>query len=139
MYGTSSRPDLEKNILLSICRKNKVMQTTVLFETNLVLLQKVTSRKEALNFENPLLLLPRLEAVRCLCFATHKNITIFQMDVKTAFLNGPLKKEVYVSQPDGFVNPDFPYHVYRLKNALYGLKQAPRAWASRGLRLDFEK
>nr|GEX12533.1 copia protein [Tanacetum cinerariifolium] len=50
------------------------------------------------------------------------------MDVKTAFLNGPLKEEVYVVQPDGFVNPDHPKKVYRLRKALYGLKQAPRPW-----------
>ncbi|GKG56020.1 gag-pol polyprotein, partial [Tanacetum coccineum] len=50
------------------------------------------------------------------------------MDVKMAFLNGPLKKEVYVAQPDGFIDPDHPEKVYRLRRALYGLKQAPRAW-----------
>ncbi|GJS86519.1 retrovirus-related pol polyprotein from transposon TNT 1-94 [Tanacetum coccineum] len=50
------------------------------------------------------------------------------MDIKTSFLNGPLKEEVYVSQPDSFVNPNFPDHVYKLKKAMYGLKQAPRAW-----------
>ncbi|GKD38996.1 retrovirus-related pol polyprotein from transposon TNT 1-94, partial [Tanacetum coccineum] len=71
----------------------------------------------------------RLEAIRMfVAFAAHKNITIFQMDVNTAFLNCPLKEEVYVSQPDRFFNLDFPDHVYRLKKALYGLKQAPRAW-----------
>nr|GFC39588.1 retrotransposon-related protein [Tanacetum cinerariifolium] len=50
------------------------------------------------------------------------------MDVKMTFLNGPLKEEVYVAQPDGFVDPDHPETVYRLMKALYGLKQAPRAW-----------
>nr|GEX48382.1 retrovirus-related Pol polyprotein from transposon TNT 1-94 [Tanacetum cinerariifolium] len=53
---------------------------------------------------------------------------IYKMDVKTAFLNGNLREEVYVSQPDGFVDPDNSNHVYKLKKALYGLKQAPRAW-----------
>ncbi|GKD22436.1 retrovirus-related pol polyprotein from transposon TNT 1-94, partial [Tanacetum coccineum] len=57
-----------------------------------------------------------------------KNMAIYQMDVKIIFLNGELKEEVYVSQPEGFVDPDHPKHVYRLKKALYGLKQAPRAW-----------
>ncbi|GJZ31788.1 retrovirus-related pol polyprotein from transposon TNT 1-94 [Tanacetum coccineum] len=71
----------------------------------------------------------RLEAVRMFVdYAAHNNFTIYQMDVKTAFLNGPLKEEVYVSQPDGFVDPDFPDHVYHFCKALYGLKKSPRAW-----------
>nr|GFC20157.1 putative ribonuclease H-like domain-containing protein [Tanacetum cinerariifolium] len=68
-----------------------------------------------------------LEAVRLfIVYAAHKSFTIYQMDVKTAFLYGPLKEEVYVNQPDGFVDPYHPNKVYRLKKALYGLKQAPR-------------
>nr|GEV23111.1 hypothetical protein [Tanacetum cinerariifolium] len=71
----------------------------------------------------------RLEAIRIfLAYATHKNMVVYQMDVKTMFLNGNLREEVYVSQPDGFVDQDNPNHVYKLKKALYGLKQAPRAW-----------
>ncbi|GJW31738.1 retrovirus-related pol polyprotein from transposon TNT 1-94 [Tanacetum coccineum] len=60
--------------------------------------------------------------------AAHKNMMIYQMDIKMTFLNGELKEEVYVSQPEGFVDQDNPSHVYKLKKALYGLKQAPRAW-----------
>ncbi|GJU32444.1 retrovirus-related pol polyprotein from transposon TNT 1-94 [Tanacetum coccineum] len=85
--------------------------------------------EEGIDFEESFAPLARLEAVwMFIAYAAHKNITIFQMDVKTAFLNGQLKEEVYVSQPAGFIDPEYPDHVYRLKKALYGLKQAPRAW-----------
>nr|GEV50453.1 integrase, catalytic region, zinc finger, CCHC-type, peptidase aspartic, catalytic [Tanacetum cinerariifolium] len=71
----------------------------------------------------------RIEAIRIfIANAASKNMTIYQMDVKTTFLNGELKEEIYVSQPKGFVDPDHPTHVYCLKKALYGLKKAPRAW-----------
>ena len=63
-----------------------------------------------------------------LAYAAHKNFTVYQMYVKTIFLNGPLKEEVYVSQQDGFVDPDILNHVYKLRKALFGLQQAPRAW-----------
>ncbi|GJX75354.1 retrovirus-related pol polyprotein from transposon TNT 1-94 [Tanacetum coccineum] len=85
-------------------------------------------QEEGIDFEESFALVARLEAVRIfLAFAAHMNMIVYQMDVKTAFLNGILREEVYVSQPDGFVDPDNPNHVYRLKKALYGLKQAPRA------------
>nr|GEW12618.1 hypothetical protein [Tanacetum cinerariifolium] len=69
----------------------------------------------------------RIEAIRLfLAYATHKDFTVFQMDVKTMFLNGILKEEVYVGQPLGFVSKQYPDHVYALDKALYGLKQVPR-------------
>nr|GEW51779.1 putative ribonuclease H-like domain-containing protein [Tanacetum cinerariifolium] len=71
----------------------------------------------------------RLEAVRLfIAYAAQKSLTVYHMDVKTEFLYSPLKEEVYVNQPNGFVDPYHPDKVYRLKKALYGLKQAPRAW-----------
>ncbi|GKA06606.1 gag-pol polyprotein [Tanacetum coccineum] len=82
-----------------------------------------------IDFEESFTPIARLEAVRIfIAYAEHKSFPIYQMDVKTAFLNSPLKKAVYVAQPDGFVDPDHPEKVYRLRKALYGLKQAPRAW-----------
>ncbi|GJX94825.1 retrovirus-related pol polyprotein from transposon TNT 1-94 [Tanacetum coccineum] len=86
-------------------------------------------QEEGIDFEESFALVARLEAIRIfLAFAAHMNMVVYQMDVKTAFLNGNLREEVYVSQPDGFVDKDKPNHVYKLKKALYGLKQAPRAW-----------
>ncbi|GJS52235.1 gag-pol polyprotein [Tanacetum coccineum] len=93
------------------------------------LVAKGYGQEEGINFEESFAPVARLEAVRIfVAYASHKNFPIFQMDVKMAFLNGPLKEEVFVCQPNGFVDPNFPNHVYRLKKSLYGLKQGPRAW-----------
>nr|GEV62577.1 hypothetical protein [Tanacetum cinerariifolium] len=87
------------------------------------------AREEGIDFKESFAPVARLEAVRIfIAYAAHKSFPIYQMDVKTTFLNGPLKEEVYVAQPDGFVDPNHPKKVYRLRKALYGLKQAPRAW-----------
>nr|GEX06024.1 retrovirus-related Pol polyprotein from transposon TNT 1-94 [Tanacetum cinerariifolium] len=86
-------------------------------------------QEEGIDFEESFALVARLEAIWIfLAYAAHKNMVVYQIDVKTAFLNGNLREEVYVSQPDGFVDQDNPNHVYKLKKALYGLKQALRAW-----------
>ncbi|GJR83273.1 retrovirus-related pol polyprotein from transposon TNT 1-94 [Tanacetum coccineum] len=83
------------------------------------LVAKGYSQQEGIDFEESFALVARLEADRMfVAYAAHKNFIIYQMDVKTAFLNGPLKEEVFVSQPDRFVDPDFPNHFYRLKKAL---------------------
>ncbi|GKA56664.1 retrovirus-related pol polyprotein from transposon TNT 1-94 [Tanacetum coccineum] len=93
-------------------------------------------QEEGINFEESFAPVAKLEAIRIfLAFAAHMNMVVYQMDVKTAFLNGNLREEVYVSQPDGFVDKDNPNHVYKLKKALYGLKQAPRAWEGKELLL----
>nr|GEZ49620.1 retrovirus-related Pol polyprotein from transposon TNT 1-94 [Tanacetum cinerariifolium] len=81
------------------------------------------------DFEESFAPVARLEAVRIfIAYATYKSFPIYQMDVKTVFLNGPLKEEDYVSQPDGFVDPNYLEKVYQLRKALYGLKRAPRSW-----------
>nr|GEY57365.1 copia protein [Tanacetum cinerariifolium] len=85
--------------------------------------------EEGIDFEESFAPVARLEAVRIFVgYVSHKSFPIYHMEVKTAFLNGPLKEEVYVAQPDEFVDPDHPEKVYRLRKALYGLKQASRAW-----------
>ncbi|GKA18744.1 retrovirus-related pol polyprotein from transposon TNT 1-94 [Tanacetum coccineum] len=85
--------------------------------------------EEGIDFKESFAPFARLEAVRIfVAYAAHKSFPIYQMDVKTAFLNGPLKEEVYVAQPDGLVDPDHPEKVYDLRKVLYGLKKAPRVW-----------
>nr|GEX46572.1 hypothetical protein [Tanacetum cinerariifolium] len=96
-------------------------------------------QEEGINFEESFSLVARIEAIHIfIANATHKNMTIYQMDVKTYFLNGKLKEEVYVSQPEGFVDQDNPSHVYKLKKALYCLKQAPRV-CPRGIFINQSK
>nr|GEY86661.1 retrovirus-related Pol polyprotein from transposon TNT 1-94 [Tanacetum cinerariifolium] len=93
------------------------------------LIAKGYAQEEGTDFEESFAPVARLDAVRIfIAYAAHKSFLIFQMDVKTAFLNGPQKEEVYVAQPDGFVDLDHTEKVYRLRKSLYGLKQAPRAW-----------
>ncbi|GJZ17173.1 retrovirus-related pol polyprotein from transposon TNT 1-94 [Tanacetum coccineum] len=86
-------------------------------------------QEEGIDFEESFAPVERIEAIRIfVANAANKNMKIFQMDVKKVFLNGELKEQVYISQPEVFVYQDNPPHVYKLKKALYGLKQAPRAW-----------
>nr|GEX32586.1 retrovirus-related Pol polyprotein from transposon TNT 1-94 [Tanacetum cinerariifolium] len=93
------------------------------------LVAKGYRQEEGIDFKESFAHVARIEAIRIfIANAASKNMTIYQMDVKTGFLNGELKEEVYVSQPEGFVDPDHLTHVYHLKKALYGLKQPPPAW-----------
>ncbi|GJS88641.1 retrovirus-related pol polyprotein from transposon TNT 1-94, partial [Tanacetum coccineum] len=82
-----------------------------------------------MNYDKTYALVAKLKAIRIFsAFTTYMNFIVYQMDVKSAFLDGKLKEEVYVKQPPGFESNEFPNHVCKSDKALYGLKQAPRAW-----------
>nr|GEV37643.1 retrovirus-related Pol polyprotein from transposon TNT 1-94 [Tanacetum cinerariifolium] len=109
--------------------KNKCDEENTVIQNKSRLVAKGYAQKEGVNFEESFTPVARLEAVRLfIAYAAHKSFTVYRMDVKKAFLYGHLREEVYVNQPDGFVDPYHPDKVYRLKKALYGLKQTPRAW-----------
>ncbi|GJT59519.1 retrovirus-related pol polyprotein from transposon TNT 1-94 [Tanacetum coccineum] len=109
--------------------KNKTNAEKTVIRNKSCLVAKGYLQEEGIDFEESFAPVARIEAVKIFeAYAAHKNFPIYQMDVKMTFLNGLLKEEVFVRQPDGFVDPDFSNHVYHLKKALYGLKQAPRAW-----------
>jgi hypothetical protein len=87
------------------------------------------SQVEGLDFDETYAPVARLESIRILlAYATYHGFKLYQMDVKSVFLNGPIKEEVYIEQPPGFEESEYPNHVYKLSKALYGLKQATRAW-----------
>jgi hypothetical protein len=86
------------------------------------------SQVKDLNFDKTFAPVARLESIRMLVvYATHHDFKLYQMDVKSTFLTGPIKEEVYVEQQLGFESDEYPNHIYKLHKALYGLKQAPRA------------
>ncbi|GJR80775.1 integrase, catalytic region, zinc finger, CCHC-type containing protein [Tanacetum coccineum] len=122
-------PDCVMVITLKWIHKVKLDELGGVLKNKARLVVRGYRQEESIDFEESFAPVARLEAIRIfIAFAAHMNMVVYQMDVKTAFLNGILREEVYVSQPDGFVDPENPNHVYKLKKALYGLKQAPRAW-----------
>nr|GEV83325.1 reverse transcriptase domain-containing protein [Tanacetum cinerariifolium] len=108
--------------------KNKKDESCLVIRNKARLVAVRYSQQEGIDYDETFAPVARIEAIRLfLAYATHKDFTVIQMDIKTAFLNGILKEEVYVAQPLGFVSKQYPDHVYALDKALYGLKQAPRA------------
>nr|GEV40956.1 copia protein [Tanacetum cinerariifolium] len=106
--------------------KNKRDEENTVIRNKARLVSKGYGQKEGIDFKESFAPVARLELF--VAYAAHKSFPVYQMDVKTSFLYGPLKEEVYVNQPDGFIDPHHLDKVYHLKKALYGLKQAPRAW-----------
>ena len=87
------------------------------------------SQMEGVDYDETFAPVTRMESIRILlALARHLKFKLYQMDVKTAFLNGFLKEDIYVAQPKRVIDPHLPDHVFYLKKTLYGLKQAPRAW-----------
>jgi hypothetical protein len=109
--------------------RNKQDEHRVVTRNKARLVAKGYAQVAGLDFEETFAPMARLESIRILlAYAAHHSFRLFQMDVKSAFLNGPIKEEVYVEQPPSFEDDRYPDHVFKLSKALYGLKQAPRAW-----------
>ncbi|GJS80229.1 putative ribonuclease H-like domain-containing protein [Tanacetum coccineum] len=122
-------PDHVKPLTLKWLFKNKHDEENTVIRNKTRLVVRGYCQEEGIDFEESFAPVARMEAIRIfLSYAAHKSFTVFQMDVKIAFLHGTLKEDVYVCQPEGFIDAYHPSHVYKLKKALYGLKQAPRAW-----------
>nr|GFA24144.1 hypothetical protein [Tanacetum cinerariifolium] len=124
-----SRPESKSIIKTKWIFNNKKDESSLVIRNKARLVAVGYSRQEGIDYDETFALVARIEAIRLfLSYVTHKDFTIFQMDVKTSFLKVILKEEVYVGQPLGFMSKQYPDHVYALDKALYGLKQAHRAW-----------
>nr|GEV30081.1 retrovirus-related Pol polyprotein from transposon TNT 1-94 [Tanacetum cinerariifolium] len=109
--------------------KNKHDEESTVIRNKSCLVVRGYRKEEGIDFEESFASVARIKAIRIfLAYVAHKSFPVFQMDVKIAFLHATLKEEVYVCQPEGFIDANHPSHVYKLKKALYGLKQAPRTW-----------
>ncbi|GJY30385.1 retrovirus-related pol polyprotein from transposon TNT 1-94 [Tanacetum coccineum] len=131
VIGNPSKPVMTRNQLQTNAKVCMYALTTdaknTVIRNKSPLVAKGYGQEERIDFEESFALVARLESVRIfVAYAAHKNFPIYQIDVKTEFLNGPLKEKVFVRQPDDFIDPDFLNHVCRLKEAMYGLKQAPK-------------
>nr|GFA69749.1 retrovirus-related Pol polyprotein from transposon TNT 1-94 [Tanacetum cinerariifolium] len=123
------RPEGKTIIKTKWIFKNKKDESSLVMQNKARLVAVGYCQQKDIDYDKTFALVAQIKAIRLfLAYASHKDFTVFQMDVKTAFLNGILKEEVYVGQPPGFVSKQYPDHVYALDKALYGLKQAPRAW-----------
>jgi hypothetical protein len=108
---------------------NKQDEYGVVTRNKARLVAKSYSQVECLDFDEIFAFLARLESIRILlAYATHHCFKLYQMNIKSAFLNVPIKEEVYVEQSQGFEDKKYPNHMYKLHKMLYGLKQAPRVW-----------
>jgi hypothetical protein len=112
--------------------RNKHNEDGLVVRNKAILVAQGYTPIEVLDFGETFAPVARLEAIQILlAYACAHNIKLYQMDVKSAFLNGKISELVYVEQPPGFEDPKRPNHAYKLSKALYGLKQAPRAWYER--------
>ncbi|GJR07748.1 retrovirus-related pol polyprotein from transposon TNT 1-94, partial [Tanacetum coccineum] len=122
-------PDNIKALTLKWLFKNKVDEENKVIRNKTRLVVRGYRQEEEIDFEESFAPVARMEAIRIfLAYVANKSFIVFQMDVKTAFLHGTLKEDVYVCQPEGFIDADHPSYVYKLKKAIYGLKQAPWTW-----------
>ncbi|GJV59181.1 retrovirus-related pol polyprotein from transposon TNT 1-94 [Tanacetum coccineum] len=122
-------PNNIKPLTLKWLFKNKHNEENTVIRNKTHLVVRGYRQEKVIDFKESFAPVARMEAIRIfLSYASHKSFVVFQMDVKTAFLHGTLKEDIYVCQPEGFIDADHPSHVYKLKKVLYGLKQAPRAW-----------